>query len=227
MMKKYDLHCHSLHSSDSLTPVEKLAERYAKLGFSGFALTDHHCTQGWKKAKEYIRHKKLELEFIQACEFKTVHGDLIGLYLTDMIDSHDPLELIDSIHAQGGLAVLPHPFDFIRGRSAMNPAKLGVGGWKKLDGMEVLNARASRGANERALSFSNSHSLAAIGGSDAHFLFEAGQAYTAAPAGTELQKAIQKQKTWAGGSRSPFYVHGPTTLINLAKKAGLLAGAGP
>ncbi len=220
--RKFDLHCHSLFSADSITPVEKLVERYASLGFAGFALTDHGCIGGWKKAKAHISKKKLELEFIPACEFITERGDLIGLYLSDMPHSRDPLELIDSIHSQGGLAILPHPFDVLRGRSAMNPDKLGKEGWKKLDGMEVLNARATKGANEKALSFASSHSLARTGGSDAHFLFEGGKAYTQVAGGMNLAKAIRLKKTSAAGWRSPIFVHGPTTAIKWGKKLGLL-----
>ncbi|MCL6089297.1 MAG: PHP domain-containing protein [Candidatus Marsarchaeota archaeon] len=222
LTRKFDLHCHSIFSPDSITPVEKLVERYASLGFAGFALTDHGNMNGAAKAKAHISKKKLALEFIPACEFVTERGDLIGLYLEEMISSREPLELIDSIHSQGGLAILPHPFDSLRGRSAMNPDKLGKDGWKRLDGMEVLNARAAKGANEKALSFAASHSLARAGGSDAHFLFEAGKAYTQVPEGMELDRAIRKKATSAGGSTSPIFVHGPTKAITFGKKLGLL-----
>jgi predicted metal-dependent phosphoesterase TrpH len=225
MARQFDLHVHSVFSADSITPVEKLVERYASLGFAGFALTDHDRIDGWKKAKAHIRKKKLALEFIPACEFITTHGDLIGLYLTDMPDSRDPLELIDSIHSMGGLAILPHPFDFIRGRSAMNPAKLGKDGWRKLDGIEVLNARATKGANEKALDFASAHPLARTGGSDAHFLFEGGKAYTQVAGGMDLDRAIRLKKTSAAGWRSPIFVHGPTTALKWGKKLGLLPRA--
>jgi len=229
LIKKYDLHSHSIHSPDSITPVEKLVDRYAKLGFAGFALTDHGSIDGWKAAKEYIKRKKLALDFIPACEFITSKGDVIGLYITDLIDSRDPLEVIDQIHEQGGLVVLPHPFDSIRG-SACHPDQLGPEGWRSLDGMETLNARASKGANDKALAFVlakasapiQPHSLAQTGGSDTHFLFEAGKAFTVAPDKLSLASAIKKKATSASGGTSPIYVHGPTTLVKLGKKARLL-----
>ncbi len=238
-MKRFDLHVHSVFSADSATSVEKLVERYAALKFAGFALTDHDSIGGWKRAKDHIRRKKFSFEFIPACEFKTARGDLIGLFLTDMITSRDPLEVIDQIHAQGGLAILPHPFDFFRGRSAMSPARLGKEGAAKLDGIETFNARATVGANKKAEVYSrtararapvsrappttvSSRLLAKTGGSDAHFLFEAGAGYTRVPEGMELETAIRHGRTHAGGVRSPFYVHGPTTLVKWAKKAGLM-----
>ncbi|VVC01816.1 PHP domain protein [uncultured archaeon] len=224
MTKKFDLHSHSIFSPDSITPVEKLIDRYVALGFSGFALTDHGSIDGWKRAKDYIHKKKLELEFIPACEFITKKGDVIGLYITEMVRSNDPLEIIDSIHSQGGLAILPHPFDGVRG-SACHPDKLGKEGVRKLDGMEVINAPASRGANEKSAVFPASHLLAATGGSDTHFLFETGKAFTQVPDGISLATAIRKKSTSAGGERSPIFVHGPTTLVKLGKKARLLPRA--
>jgi len=221
MTKKYDLHTHSIFSPDSITPVEKLCERYVALGLSGFALTDHGSIDGWKQAKDYIHKKKLPLDFIPACEFVTTKGDIIGLYLSDMIYSRDPLEIIDSIHSQGGLVILPHPFDGIRG-SACHPDKLGKEGVRKLDGIETFNARAGKGANERAAAFASGHSLAQTGGSDTHFLFEAGNGYTCVPSGMGLEKAIRAKKTSGIGSLSPIYVHGPTTLVKFGKKLGFL-----
>lgn len=224
MTKKFDLHSHSIFSADSITPVEKLIDKYVQLGFSGFALTDHGSINGWKKAVDYIKQKKLSLEFIPACEFITSKGDVIGIYISDMISSRDPLEIIDSIHSQGGMAILPHPFDGVRG-SACHPDKLGAEGVRKLDAIEVINARASRGANEKAAVFAASHSLAATGGSDTHFLFETGKAFTQVSDGITLASAIRKKSTSACGERSPVFVHGPTTLVKLGKKAGLLPKA--
>ncbi|VVB57599.1 PHP-associated [uncultured archaeon] len=228
MADRFELHCHSIHSPDSATPVEKLIDRYAALGFAGFALTDHHSIKGWNSAREHIRRKRLSLEFIPACEFVTNQGDLLGLYLGEMIDSHDPLEILDQIHSQGGLAVLPHPFDSLRG-SACRPERLGREGVKKLDGLEVLNARSTKKSNEAALDYvlntSSARSLALTGSSDAHFLFEAGKAWTEVPEGMDLAQAIRKRKTLAAGSLNPFFVHGPTTLVKLGKKLGLLPRA--
>ena len=104
----------------------------------------------------------------------------------------------------------------------MDPARLGQEGWRKLDGMEVLNARASKKANERARAYASVHSLAQTGGSDTHFLFEAGKAFTIVPDKMTLLSAIRKKATSAQGGTSPIYVHGPTTLVKLGKRARLL-----
>ncbi len=221
-MKKYDLHVHSLYSPDSATPVEKLIDRYAALGFAGFALTDHKNMDGAKRAKAYIREKKLPLEFVPGCEFRVPAGEIIGLFIDEAPQAKDAGELVDSIHAMGGLAILPHPFDSLR-KSACNPSSLPADVVRRLDGMETFNARChARVPNDKADGFAASHSLAKTGGSDAHFLFEAGAAYTLAPEGIDLEAALRKKKTTAAGSLSPIFVHGPTTLVKLAKRWGLI-----
>lgn len=222
MTKKFDLHVHSIYSRDSATPVEKLVDKLHSADFSGFALTDHGTMDGVKKTKAYIRQKKLPLEFIPGCEFKITEGEIIGLFLEEMIHTSDAGELIDSIHSQGGLAVLPHPFDSIR-RSACPPSRLPKETLRRLDGIEVFNARCgTSGPNKKASQFAQAHHFSKTGGSDAHFLFEAGAGYTITPKNMTLEKALRKKKTSAGGSLSPIFVHGPTTLVKYAKKWGLI-----
>ena len=228
MTKKFDLHVHSIYSKDSATAVEKLVDKFNSAGFSGFALTDHGTMDGIERVKSYIRRKKLPLEFIPGCEFRVVEGEIIGLFIEEMIHTHDAGELVDSIHEQGGLAVLPHPFDSIR-RSACPPSRLHKDVLRRLDGLEVFNARCgTSGPNKKALEFAkarqpgHSSAFAQTGGSDAHFLFEAGAGYTVVSKNMSLEKALRKKKTSAGGSLSPIFVHGPTALVKYAKKWGLI-----
>lgn len=226
-MKKFDLHVHSVYSRDSATPVEKLAEKFHSAGFAGFALTDHGNMDGIGRAKAYIKRKKLPLEVIPGCEFRVAEGEIIGLFIEEMAHAKDAGELIDSIHSQGGLAILPHPFDSIR-KSACPPSRLPHDVVNRLDGIETFNARCGMaGPNEKALEFAKArqpnHSVfAQTGGSDAHFLFEAGAGWTLVPKKMSIEKALRSKSTSAGGNLSPLFVHGPTTLVKYAKKWGLL-----
>ena len=95
--------------------------------------------------------------------------------------------------------------------------------------IEVFNARCgTSGPNKKALEFAkarqpgHSSAFAQTGGSDAHFLFEAGAGYTVVSKNMSLEKALRKKKTSAGGSLSPIFVHGPTALVKYAKKWGLI-----
>lgn len=221
-MRKFDLHVHSIYSRDSATPIEKLADKFYLAGFAGFALTDHETMDGVKKTKAYILQKKLPLEFIPGCEFKVAEGEIIGLFVEEMIHTHDAGELVDRIHSQGGLAVLPHPFDSIR-KSACPPSRLPKSVLGRLDAIEVFNARCgTAGPNEKALEFCKKNHFAKTGGSDAHFLFEAGSGYTLVPKKTSIEKALCAKSTSAAGNLSPIFVHGPTTLVKHAKRWGLI-----
>jgi hypothetical protein len=260
---KFDLHVHSIYSADSITPVEKLCERYAKLGFGGFALTDHRTFDGVKKAQAYAREKKLPIQVIGGCEFMSERGEVIGLELNEPIISssskptasppaasspspsyspgrpiHEFASLCDAIHDQGGFVVLPHPFDLVR-RHICRPDLLLSDQLRQVDAIETFNARSiSSSTNHRAAAFaklplpsgapspSGATSpwppLACTGGSDAHFLFECGHGFTQIPDDMELGLALRKKQTVAGGQLSPFFVHGPTTLVKWGKKLGLL-----
>ncbi len=220
--QKFDLHVHSIYSKDSATPVERLADKFASAKFAGFALTDHGTMDGVKRAAAYIRSRRLPLEFISGCEFHPHEGEIIGLFIDEMIHAPDAGELVDQIHSQGGLAILPHPFDSIR-KSACPPSNLPKDVLRRLDGIEAFNARCgTKGPNEKALAFAKSNHFAQTGGSDSHFLFEAGAGYTVAPKRTPIKKALLNKSTSAAGSLSPIFVHGPTTLVKYAKKWGLI-----
>lgn len=47
-------------------------------------------------------------------EISTERGEVIGLFLSEEIISRNFLEVIDLIKEQGGIVVLPHPFDELR-----------------------------------------------------------------------------------------------------------------
>lgn len=221
-MKKFDLHLHSNFSIDSLNRPEDLVKRYHKLGFDGFAITDHDKFGAHKDALSYVKKHDLPMEIIPACEFNTDKGEVIGLYLQEEIHQDNFESLCDEIHDQGGFVVLPHPFDSHR-KSAMHPDKYPKSILRFIDAIETINGHSLRSEdNLRAAEFAKNHGFAKTGGSDAHLLLECGVAYTQIPADLSLELALRKGKTTAHGGQIPFYTRGIPTLIKMAKKAGLL-----
>lgn len=231
---KFDLHLHSIYSPDCITPVEKLCERYADLGFGGFALTDHGTFAGVKKAQDYAKARHLPIQVMGGCEFLSDRGEVVGLDLNEAIPPREapapgarppPLDfapLCDAIHDQGGFVILPHPFDGVR-THACRPEKLSADQLRLIDGLETFNARSmSMASNARAAQFASARSLASTGGSDAHFLFECGNGYTELPDDAPPEISLRKKRCWPGGRLSPFFVHGPTALIKWGKRLGLL-----
>lgn len=217
--KKYDLHLHSYHSKDSLNKPRDIAKRLKSLGFSGFALTDHGNMQGHTECAHEA--KKNGLDFIPACEFNTLKGEVIGYFVQEMINTDSFCELCDQIHSQGGFAVLPHPYDPFR--KGIDPEKLGAKELKSIDGIEGFNARTlSKVNNSQAFLYASSRHLLTTAGSDAHFIFELGAGYAKCLDKFSIEQAFKKKALIPAGKSSPFYVHGPTTLIKWGKRMSLL-----
>ena len=212
---KVDLHSHTNYSFDATCPPEKYVKTAKQRGLNSIAITDHNTTRGWKKTIE--AGKKYGLPIIKGEEIRLLSGrekigEFIGIFLNEEIKPGNPLDVIDEIRRQGGLILIPHPFDPHREFK-------GLGVFIKLvDGIEVFNSRVIKDSeNQKALEFARKHKLAQIGGSDAHSCMEIGNAYTHAD--TEslegFRKALKKKKTRAFGRRSGIWVHAISTLAKI------------
>jgi len=197
-MKKYDLHIHTYHSSCSRIKPKKLLKVAKKRGLNGIAVTDHNTIKGGLETKKLNKDKNFEV--IVGAEIKTDRGEILGLYLKKEIKSRTPEAVIDEIHKQGGIAVAAHPFTW--GLLRM-PAKFNKKELKKLDGFETFNARNTfRWENELAVQFAQKHKLAQTAGSDSHFYYEIGRAFTLFNG--SLRDAIKKRKTVIMGRIAPL-----------------------
>ena len=161
---KVDLHIHSCFSPDSYSKPKNIIEAAKKKGLSGIAVTDHYTIKGGLEALKANQDPNFQV--IVGMEAKTDCGDLIGLFLTKELVSHKALEVIDEIHAQGGIAVLPHPL-----RSHELTEEI----LKKVDAIEVFNAGTKPEQNEQAIELAKKYAKPMLCGSDAHFLSEVGR----------------------------------------------------
>ena len=159
-----DLHMHTDHSPDCATPVDVLLETAKQRGLGAIAITDHNEISGALEARERARGIKV----IVSEEVKTeLEGEVIGLFIEEKIPRGMTMkETIDAIHAQGGLAYVPHPFDRLHAIPDYEHLLKVVG---DIDILEVFNARvAVRGFNEEAQRFADKYRLVAGAGSDSH-----------------------------------------------------------
>lgn len=189
---KFDLHVHSNYSGDSLMSIDDIVTRIKELKFDGFALTDHNTTAGNKRAA--IAAKKANLIFIPGIEISTQEGHLLGLGVKSIIKAFTPAEeAIKKIHAQGGLAIAAHPYDFTRHGMGDAFRKL------KIDGIEAINSKSLVG-NKKALQAALRLGIPVIAGSDAHTKAEMGSAWT--ECGEDVLNEIRKNKTTVHGGTS-------------------------
>ena len=86
---KFDFHTHSKYSSDGYVDPKILVKVAAKVGLSGIAVTDHNTIKGGLEAKKYENN---EIEVIVGSEILTDKGEIIGIFLTDEINSKNFFE---------------------------------------------------------------------------------------------------------------------------------------
>ena len=105
---KYDLHIHTRNSRCSGLSPKAVLKTAKKQGLDGIAVTDHNSIKGGLEVARLNKDKNFKV--IVGSEIKTNKGEVLGYYLNKDIKSRDFFDVIDSIHRQGGLAVIAHPF---------------------------------------------------------------------------------------------------------------------
>jgi predicted metal-dependent phosphoesterase TrpH len=173
---KADLHTHTYFSPDALTSPEKYVQTCQKQGIDCVVVCEHNNIRGALAVREIAPFKVIVGE-----EARSREGEIMGLFLREEIPPGlTPEETVQQIKAQGGLVLVPHPFDRLRSEHIAEEALDRL--LPDLDIIEGFNARTTfRRDNERAARFAEEHGLAISAGSDAHSPGELGRAYVEMP----------------------------------------------
>lgn len=203
---KYDLHIHSKYSSDGVLEPEKIVRVAQKRGLDGIAITDHNTIRGGQEAKKY---ETKDFKVIIGAEIMTEKGEITGLFLSKDIKSREAEGVINEIKEQGGIVVIPHPFDRLR-HSAFHPIEEYI---KLTDAIEGFNSRCVfEGDNKKAIESATKYDLPVIAGSDAHYPNEIGKA--GITTGTnDVREAILRKNIKMFGRRSSLLNHVRTKLL--------------
>lgn len=164
-----DLHIHSMHSPDSLSKPARIVWRARQLGLAAIAVADHNSWEGSTEAMSVADGIPV---IVPGAELKTVKGDLLALFVEEPIQTREWAEAVDAIHAQGGLAIVPHPAESRR---------LTLEDIKLADALEAFNAKCRRGSNDRAARIASKLGLPGIASSDAHSITAIGNGRTSVP----------------------------------------------
>jgi hypothetical protein len=161
-----DLHIHTEHSKDCISPVEAVLATARDVGLGAVAIADHDSIAGGLAARELASD---DLFVIVAEEVKTTCGEVIGLFLEEEIPGGLSFEeTLSRIKEQGGLVYIPHPFDRLRTTPSY---RLMVDNLYRIDAIETYNARVFHSSfNLNAERFAAKYHLPAGAGSDAHVL---------------------------------------------------------
>lgn len=197
-----DLHVHGRHSSDGRGTVRDLAARAREQGIQGFVVSDHNT---FEAAREVRREKLHDLLVVPGMEVTTTAGHCLAIGLHRAVPHHRSLpETLEAIHAAGGVGVPSHPYRIFNG---VGERALDAAG-KLLVALEVYNARDGDGWRvQYAHDYALRHGLGGTGGSDAHQVFEVGNAYTMFPempqSADDVVAMILHRRTWGGGRGTP------------------------
>lgn len=206
-MLSAELHCHSDLSFDGRDPIDLLLSQAEAVGLDALAVTDHDEIDASLAAAE--RAPEYGLVGIPGSEVTSAAGHILALGIHERIPAGLPFdETLDTIHEQGGIAVVPHPFQ--RSRSGVAP-HITRETLASADAIEVYNSRLLTGrSNRRAERFARSNDLPMTAGSDAHIAEMVGQAVTRIDA-TErslsgVLDGIRAGRTDVIGKRTPWRI---------------------
>jgi len=199
---KFDLHVHTVTSYDGHTKHEDLLEIITSRGLTGVAITEHD---------KFDPPRLKEGLLLPGIEVSSRDGHVLGLGVRETIPAGLPAdETIQRIHDQGGVAIIPHPYDPVC--ECVKIARLKV----RPDAVETINADAlsfylsNWFAHKDAVKFK----LPEVGGSDSHIPQSIGDAYTVIEAASSELKdiidAIRSGKVRAEGR--------PTSVRNKLRK---------
>lgn len=148
------------------------AARVQKLDI--IAITDHDTIEGAVEFQKWFRRKNSTTEILIG-EERTLSNKchLIGLFLQEGITSQDPQAVMDEIHVQGGLVLVPHPYRLKDG--LLGPRGLPFSQLQSVDAYELHNAKGSHADNQRARDLQTTENSFVFGGSDAHYEADVGQ----------------------------------------------------
>ncbi|MFD1512381.1 CehA/McbA family metallohydrolase [Halomarina rubra] len=206
-MLSVELHCHSDLSYDGRDPVELLLEQAAAVGLDALAVTDHD------EIDASLRMAELAPEYglvgITGMEVTSAAGHVLGFGIEERVPAGLSFtETVERIREQGGIAVVPHPFQ--RSRHGVAP-HISNDELASADAIEVYNSRLFTGrSNRRAERFAERRNLPMTAGSDAHIAEMVGQAVTQVATDERsvdgILDAVADGRTTVVGNRTPWRV---------------------
>jgi predicted metal-dependent phosphoesterase TrpH len=216
-----DIHLHTTHSDGTAT-VAQMLERAAEARVQVVAVTDHDTVAGALEARRMA--SQFGVDVIVGEEISTQEGHLLALFIDSYIaPRQSAATTIAAVHAQGGLCIAPHPYDWavvslgrygLRERCATD--------WP-FDAIEVFNASLAwprHRCNARALAVATALGLPAVGGSDAHSSATLGAGFTCFAGSTagDLYHAIGTGEVAYGGQSWSLAQYADITLRSVRQR---------
>ena len=210
-MGKADLHIHT-RVSDGMASIEQVLEYVEqRTDLDVIAVTDHEDVTGGLRARELAAKRGYRFEVVPGAEVTTRQGHVLAWFIEKNPPSFRSVEsTLEMIHAQGGLAAVPHPLSWLtRSVSSRTLDRL----WERSEGgiwfdaIELANpSPAGLRTRARAMAANTERwALPAVGSSDAHHLPHVGTGWTEFEGKTaeDLRRAIVEARTTGEMTRYP------------------------
>lgn len=203
-----DLHVHSAYSVDTDVEIKDILKMAKKRNLKGLAIADHNVIDGSLEAYELAKDME-DFVVLRAVEISSSEGHIIGYGLNKLIKRDmTPQETVDAVKRAGGVPVVPHPYRFWSGVGEKVVLET------EFSAIEGLNARSTKGSNEKAIALAEKLELGVTGGSDAHKVDDIGTGVTVFETSVEteedaLEEILKRRTKVDGRSRpagSPKYV---------------------
>ena len=175
---KFDFHVHTVRSPDAHTRIEDLPSIIKAKGLDGIAITEHD---------NFDPPSFSDVIILPGIEVSSRDGHVIGLGVREKIPSRlSADETIQRIHDQGGVAIIPHPYDPVCDCVKIRELKM------RPDAVEVINADALCFHISRLLARRDARDfkLAEVAGSDSHIPQTIGDSYTIVQSATRSVRDI-------------------------------------
>jgi len=150
-------HIHTSYSVDCTISPKSLIGYCVDQNVDMLIVTDHDSMESLPILNSLNMQNKIKI--IPGVEYTTEAGDIIGIFINKMLEFSSSNDLIDKIHQENGLVVLPHPF---KGH------KLNLIDMQNIDLIETFNARCSTKQNNLAFDLAIKNNKPKIFGNDAH-----------------------------------------------------------
>jgi predicted metal-dependent phosphoesterase TrpH len=160
-MVKVDLHTHSYASPDGSLKATDYERMLSTGKLDCIAVTDHNHIAAAQELQQRFGERIIVGE-----EISTLEGELIGLYLGELVPAGmSALDTAVAIHNQGGLVYVPHPFETVRSGLGQDDLSAIAG---HVDIIETCNGRTMQNRGEAALGWAEQHAVPGAASSDAH-----------------------------------------------------------
>lgn len=168
---RFDPHVHTNASYDAVGTVDEVLAAAEDAHLDALAITDHDTVEAAIHAEE--RAAAYDVCVVRGVEVSTADGHLLALGVAEVPPVGAPIkETVAWVRSEGGVAVVPHPFQ----RTRHGVRKRDV---PAADGIEIFNAWSMTGIqNRRAKLFAKRNDFPCLGGSDAHDPGMVGRAHT-------------------------------------------------